>query len=87
MPNKYTSERLLHDLPRPMLNFLWYLWDIYYDPSTPDFRITLQIDEPTNKQHFIIHTTGDVTTQDLGFSINAEIVIRTCGTRCIMEYA
>ena len=87
MPNKYTSEQLLQDLPRPMLNFLWYLWDIYHDPSKPEFRVTLQIDEPTGKQQFTVHTTGDVTIQDLGCNINAEIVIRTCGTRCIMEYA
>ena len=87
MPNKYTSEQLLQDLPRPMLNFLWYLCYIYYDPSSPEFRVTLQIDEPTSKQRFTVHTTGDVTIQDFGCSINAEILIRTDGTRCIMEYA
>ena len=84
MSTAFTSERLLREHPRPLLNFLWYLWETNYDPCETEFRITLQND---NKgQQFLIHSTGDIITQDLGCCVNAEIVVRKCCTRYFMDY-
>lgn len=86
MPNRYTSEQLLQELPRPLLNFLWYLWDTYCDPDDPEFRITLQDTEDTNGQRFFIHGNGKTLTQDFGCHIAADIVIRKDGARYFMGY-
>jgi len=86
MLDNYTSEKLLRELPRPLLNFIWYLWDTYSDPSESEFRVTLKNSSDTNGQQFVIHTAGIAVTQNFGCSVNAEIVVRKDGTRYFMEY-
>ena len=85
MFDKYTSERLLQELPRPLVNFIWYLWEINYDPNAAEFRVTLQ-DGGSDGQRFIIHSTGSTVTQNFGPGIDTEIVIRRAGERYFMEY-
>lgn len=87
MNETYTSERLLRELPRPLLNFLWYLWETYSDPSESEFRITLQAGGDANSQRLLIRSTGITATQNFGCSIDAEIAVRKCGTKFFMEYA
>lgn len=86
MIETFTSERLLRELPRPLLHFLWYLWDTYCDPSELEFRITLQGDGDVNGKRLTIHATGATLTQDFGCAVNADILIRKIGTRVFMEY-
>jgi len=85
MFEKFTSERLVRELSRSMLNFLWYLWDAYHDPSKSEFRISLQADN-ASEQGFTIPSAGITTTQNFDCRLNAEIVIRRAGARCFMEY-
>jgi len=86
MFEKYTSERLPRELPRPLLNFLWYLWETYNDPCGIEFRVTLQDSGDISSQQFLIHSVGIAVTQNFGGSVNAEIVVRKDGTRYFMEY-
>lgn len=86
MLDTYTSERLLQEFPRPLLNFLWYVWHTYYDPSESEFRVTLQNSGDASSQQFLIHSAGVNVTQNFGCSIDAEIVVRKDGTRYFMEY-
>lgn len=44
MHDCYTSEKLSRELPRPLINFLWYLWETYGNPNESEFRIALQND-------------------------------------------
>lgn len=87
MHEKYTSKRLLWELPRPLLNFLWYLWDTYNDPCDSEFRVALRNSDDADGQQFVIHSAGITVTQSFGCSVNAEIAVRKDGTRCFMEYA
>lgn len=85
MFEKYTSERLLHELPRPTINFLWYLWEINNGPNETEFRISLQ-DQGTGCQQFFVRSTGISIIENLGCRLNAEIAIRQFGTRYFMEH-
>lgn len=84
--NQYTAEQLLHDLPRPLLNFLWYLFDTYSVPGEMEFVITLQ-DGDGSGQRFVIPCACVDITKNFGCHITADIAIRECGTRFFMEYA
>ena len=84
MFEKYTSERLLRELPRSLLNFLWYIWETYSNPGETEFHITL--DGDASGQKFIIHSTGETVTEAFGCHIDADIVIRKVGARFFMEY-
>ena len=85
MPEKYTSEHILREIQRPLINFLWYLWDIYYDPCEKECRITLQ-DGGVCGQRFIIYSSGEIITQDFGSYIDADIAIRKYNEMIFMEY-
>ena len=86
MHDKYTSEKLLRELPRPLLNFLWYLWDTYSNPEALEFRILIKAASDADGQLFIINSIGKTVTQDLGYNIETDIVIRNNGTRFFMEH-
>ena len=86
MPEKYTSERLRQDLPRPLLNFLWYLWDTYYVPKGEEFRISLQDTGNAQGLRFTIYPTGETTTKDFDCRANVSIAFRKEGARVFMEY-
>jgi hypothetical protein len=86
MTEKYTSERLARGLPRPALNFIWYLWDTYNDPGMTEFRVTLQAGDEADGQRFVIHSAGTSFTQDFGCAIDADIAVRVAGERVFMEY-
>ena len=59
MYEKYVSEKLLRELPRPLLNFLWYLWDTYSYTDLSEVRILLRGTEDANGQCFTVHTTSE----------------------------
>ena len=85
MQRKYISEQLLYELPRPLINFIWYLWDTYYDRYSPAWEITLNGDDRTSAQIFIIQSIGKTVAQDFGCHITADIAIRKYGARIFME--
>ena len=86
MAEKYTSQRMISELPHPMINFLWYLWEVYYIPTGGEFRITLSSTGDLNNQVFVIHTTDETITQNFNCAVNAGVVVRKCGQRYFMEY-
>ena len=82
MVEKYVSEQLLKDISRPLLNFLWYLWETYCDAM--ESRFTLQSDGQS--QQVTIHAAGKTITKDLGSNMNAGIVIYRFGADAYMTY-
>ena len=85
MLDKYLSERLLNEIPRPVINFIWYLWDVYHSPCETEFQVLLRVEEGLNQQ-FIIYSVGISISQDFNYSINTDIAIRKEGLRIIMEH-
>ena len=82
----FTSEQLSQSIPRPMINFLWYLWYTYHDPEESEFQVSVKTADDHDGLHFTVHSTGISTIQDFGSQIEAAIVIRQAGERCFMEY-
>ena len=83
MNERYISERLLQELPRPLVNFVWYLWEMYGDADNAVFRVTIT---DADGQRFYVHATGDTIIQDFGCRTDADIAIRREGSRAFMEY-
>ena len=84
MCEKYISERLMNDLTNPLINFLWYLWELYCDPNDGDNIFILSSDG--NGQTVKIHSIDKTVNQDFGTNINAEIIIHKDGTKYFMSY-
>ena len=85
MLEKFTSERLLQELPRPVINFIWYLWEVYNHSSKSEFYVILQ-DGGAGKQQFFIPAVDLTISQDFDCNINVSIVIRNGGFRVFMEH-
>ena len=84
--NMYTSEQLFREIPHPLLNFLWYLWEVYHSKSESDFYITLQYTEGINGLHIFIPAAEVTITQEFGYNINANIIVSKIAARYFMEY-
>jgi hypothetical protein len=86
MFDTFTSEQLIQELPRPLLNFLWYLWELYGDSALQEFRITVQSKAETAGQQFAIPSADVTITQNFGCALDAEIAIRKISEWYFMEY-
>ena len=82
---RYISERLLQEILRPLINFLWYLWEAYGDLCESDFRISVE-DSGADGQRITVQSAGITVIQHFGHCPDVEIAIRKCGARYIMEY-
>ena len=83
MAEKYVSERLLNELPRSLINFLWYLWEVYFDPTTKESLFLLQ---PSGcGQRVIIPQIDKSIEQDFGTAIDVTILIRKNGSKYYMS--
>ena len=75
MNERFVSERLLNQAPLPLINFLWYLWDVYCDPDAVENMLLLKPGE--SGQCVIIPTVNKTVEKDFGSPIDAIIIIRT----------
>jgi hypothetical protein len=83
MVEKYVSERLLNELPRSLINFIWYLWEFYCDPAATESIFSLSPGE--SGQRVVIPQFDKSIEQDFGTSIEATILIRSDGSNYYMS--
>ena len=85
MSSSYTSERLLRELPHPLINFIWYLWETYCNPNEQEFRVALH-DSGADGQQFVINSAGTAITKNFDCCVETDIAIRKVEDRYFMEY-
>ena len=83
MTEKYVSERLLNEMPRPLINFLWYLWEMYCNPVAGDIIFVLRSGD--NGQQVTMPLIGKTVEQEFGASIDSTILIRKEGSKYFMS--
>ena len=83
MIEKHVSERLLNEVSRSLINFLWYLWDVYCDPTAKESVLLLQVGK--NGQLITIPTVNKTVEQDFDTAIDGTIVIRKEGCKYYMS--
>jgi hypothetical protein len=83
MVEKYASERLLDELPRPLINFIWYLWEAYCDQTVEESVFLLKPGE--SGQRVVISQFDKSVEQDFGTSIDATILIQRDGSKYCMS--
>ena len=83
MIEKHVSERLMREMPRFLINFIWYLWDTYCDPDTEESLFLLQSDG--NGQRVTIPLIDKTVVQDFGTAFNTTITIRKDGFKYYMS--
>ena len=83
MAEKFVSERLLKELPNSLINFLWYLWEVYCDPATEESRFVLQSGK--SGQRVIIPHIDKSFEQDFGTAIDVTILIHRNGSDYYMS--
>jgi hypothetical protein len=73
--DKYVSDVLIGELPKSLINIIWYIWELYCDQSNKE---NVLIFRPTNgKQRIIIPEINKTFEQDFGMeAIGATIFIR-----------
>ena len=83
MAEKYVSAQLLNELPRALINFLWYLWEVYCDPDIEESLFTLR--KVNSGQRVMIPQINATFKQDFDTAVDAEIVIRKEGSNYYMS--
>ena len=83
MDDNYVSEELLKEIPQSLINFLWYLWDVYCDPDSEVSLLLLQAED--DGQRVTIHPEIMTIKQDFGTAITATILIRKEGSKYYMS--
>ena len=83
MSKRFISEQLLSEMSRPLINFIWYLWEMYCDPTAAEYLFILQ---PCAKgQRIVILHIDKTIEQDFGTAINATILIKKDGANYYMS--
>ena len=83
MGEKYISELLLNELPNSLINFIWYLWEAYFDTATEESLFLLQSGK--GGQRVILPQLNKFIEQDFGTAIDAIILIRRDGSNYYMS--
>ena len=83
MDERFISERLLEEMPRPLINFIWYLWEIYCDSTANESQFILKSDG--NSQSVTIPHIDKTIQQYFGAAIDATIIIRKNDTKFYMS--
>jgi hypothetical protein len=81
MPERFVSEGLRRELPNAMLNFIWYLWELYCDPDNEVSVLELR---PGDKGQRVT-VAGQAVEQDFGTAVEAQIVILKSGNIYLMS--
>jgi len=74
---------LLNELPKSLINFIWYLWDVYYDPNDKESLFILQ--PGSSGQSVILPHINKSIEQDFGTAIDVTILIRRDGSKYYMS--
>jgi hypothetical protein len=80
---KHVAEGLLNELPRSLLNFIWYLWEVYFDPAIKESMFILQ--SGNNVQRVIIPKLNKSIEKDFSTAVDAIILIRKDGAKYYMS--
>lgn len=80
---KFVSERLTKQVPRSLINFLWYLFETYRKEN--ENRFILRTDGDERQLNITICSANKTIVQDFGININTAIVIRTDGENYYMS--
>ena len=83
MTEKYVSERLVNEMPRPLINFLWYLWEAYCDPIIQDNIFLLYPGD--SGQRVTVLLVEKTVELEFGTAIDSIIVIRKEGSKYYMS--
>ena len=83
MIEKHVSERLMNEMPRFLINFMWYLWEKYCDPDTEESLFLLHSDG--SGQRVTIPLIDKTVVQDFGTAFNISITIRKDGSNYYMS--
>ena len=83
MAEQFVSERLLNELPKSLINFILYLWEVYSDPTVKESMFLLQPGK--SGQRVIISQINKSVEQDFGAAIDATILIRRDGSKYYMS--
>ena len=82
MVKKFISKQISNEIPNPLINFIWYLWETYCSSSNESIFILV----PCSKgQRVTILHTEISTVQDFGTAITATIVVRKSGDNYYMS--
>ena len=84
MVERYVSVDLMNELPKPLINFLWYLWYVYCDPYADESPFTL-IQSSAKGQRVDIPYVNITVEQDFGTAIEATILIQKEGAKYYMS--
>jgi len=82
MVKKFISKQISDEIPSPLINFIWYLWETYCDS---DNESIFMLSPCTKGQRVTILHTGMSTEQDFGTAITATILIRKSGDNFYMS--
>ena len=83
MIEKYVSECLIGEIPKPLINFIWYLWEAYCPPTIKECQFLLQTGE--NGQRVTIPQINKSFEQDFGTAIDVVVLIRREMEKCYMS--
>ena len=83
MVEKHVSERLLNEISNSLINFLWYLWDVYCDHAAEESTLLLQVSN--NGQLVTIPTVNKTVEQAFDTAVDATIIIRKDGLKYYMS--
>ncbi len=70
MSGRFVSDELRREIPNALLNFLWYLWELYCDPNTEVSIFTLEVGDKGQ----CVTVSGQTVEHDFGTAIEAKIV-------------
>jgi len=80
---QYVSLQLLDELPKPLIRFLWYLWEVYCDPATEESSFLLQVGD--SGQRVTILPIDKTVEKDFGIATDVRILIRKDGVKYCMS--
>ena len=83
MAERYVSERLLNELPKSLINFIWYLWEAYFDPAAEGCLFLLQ--SGGSGQRVVIPQLNKTFEQDFGTAVDVTILIKKDGAKYYMS--
>ena len=85
MIERFVSEDLLDEVPRPLINFIWYLWDVYCDEAGDEGESLFVLEPGEAGQRVTLQRTGKTVEQDFGTEVAAVILVRKKGMKRCMS--
>jgi len=82
MAKKIISKQISDEIPNPLINFIWYLWETYCDSADESIFMLIPC---TNGQRITILPLEKSTEQNFGTGITGTILIRKNGENFYMS--